>query len=431
MKTQTDNLGKVAITVEQGYWDINKHYDKLTVVEVKDRFATYISRVPVPSGISLDDRKYWIPFSSLKEEVLLAYNGWVNRYGSVLTSQAEAMNSIQEKINEIYSSLPKGIIFYADEVIYTVATTYDPTTIYYTLNDDGVYTEITPTTPTLFLRRRVNWYTKTIQNKTYFKKGNYESVTLHAETVNKEPAKFILYKNEELLREYEDASSFEFTETVNAASEYQVVCIQNEYVYRANWSIVESLPTYLGSATVYTDVLNDTNQISISPNISGIYSTEVHNDGDKLFLITPTSSTVESFTMNGVSIPLNAVRSVSISEIDYNIYESESGYEIGIFPVQINNSNELTNSALESLLTAISESATKNQINAVDNRIEGVNEDIQTLYNMFKNSGTSENRPTIRLFKGYQYFDTTLGKPIYWNGDSWIDALGTILNNEE
>lgn len=430
MKTQTDNLGKVAITVEQGYWDINKHYDKLTVVEVKDRFATYISRVPVPSGISLDDRKYWIPFSSLKEEVLLAYNGWVNRYGSVLTSQAEAMNSIQEKINEIYSSLPKGIIFYADEVIYTVATTYDPTTIYYTLND-GVYTEITPTTPTLFLRRRVNWYTKTIQNKTYFKKGNYESVTLHAETVNKEPAKFILYKNEELLREYEDTSSFEFTETVNAASEYQVVCIQNEYVYRANWSIVESLPTYLGSATVYTDVLNDTNQISISPNISGIYSTEVHNDGDKLFLITPTSSTVESFTMNGVSIPLNAVRSVSISEIDYNIYESESGYEIGIFPVQINNSNELTNSALESLLTAISESATKNQINAVDNRIEGVNEDIQTLYNMFKNSGTSENRPTIRLFKGYQYFDTTLGKPIYWNGDSWIDALGTILNNEE
>lgn len=430
MKTQTDNLGKVAITVEQGYWDINKHYDKLTVVEVKDRFATYISRVPVPSGISLDDRKYWIPFSSLKEEVLLAYNGWVNRYGSVLTSQAEAMNSIQEKINEIYSSLPKGIIFYADEVIYTVATTYDPTTIYYTLNG-GVYTEITPTTPTLFLRRKVNWYTKTIQNKTYFKKGNYESVTLHAETVNKEPAKFILYKNEELLREYEDTSSFEFTETVNAASEYQVVCIQNEYVYRANWSIVESLPTYLGSATVYTDVLNDTNQISISPNISGIYSTEVHNDGDKLFLITPTSSTVESFTMNGVSIPLNAVRSVSISEIDYNIYESESGYEIGIFPVQINNSNELTNSALESLLTAISESATKNQINAVDNRIEGVNEDIQTLYNMFKNSGTSENRPTIRLFKGYQYFDTTLGKPIYWNGDSWIDALGTILNNEE
>ena len=27
--------------------------------------------------------------------------------------------------------------------------------------------------------------------------------------------------------------------------------------------------------------------------------------------------------------------------------------------------------------------------------------------------------------KGFQFFDETLGKPIYWNGSAWVDATGT------
>lgn len=49
---------------------------------------------------------------------------------------------------------------------------------------------------------------------------------------------------------------------------------------------------------------------------------------------------------------------------------------------------------------------------------------------LYNASGTSTNRPTSRLTNdfqtiGFQYFDTTLNKPIWWNGTAWVDATGT------
>lgn len=29
--------------------------------------------------------------------------------------------------------------------------------------------------------------------------------------------------------------------------------------------------------------------------------------------------------------------------------------------------------------------------------------------------------------KGFQYFDTTINKPIYWDGSKWIDATGATV----
>lgn len=48
-----------------------------------------------------------------------------------------------------------------------------------------------------------------------------------------------------------------------------------------------------------------------------------------------------------------------------------------------------------------------------------------------KQKGSTSERPvfslgsTVERFSiGYYYFDTTLGKPIWWNGDGWVDATG-------
>lgn len=41
-----------------------------------------------------------------------------------------------------------------------------------------------------------------------------------------------------------------------------------------------------------------------------------------------------------------------------------------------------------------------------------------------KRAGTSDERPT-GINVGFQYFDTNLGKPIYWTGSKWVDATGT------
>ena len=47
--------------------------------------------------------------------------------------------------------------------------------------------------------------------------------------------------------------------------------------------------------------------------------------------------------------------------------------------------------------------------------------------NMVALSG--ELRPTV-FVKGFPYFDTTLNKPIWWNGAAWVDALGMPANTE-
>jgi hypothetical protein len=42
-------------------------------------------------------------------------------------------------------------------------------------------------------------------------------------------------------------------------------------------------------------------------------------------------------------------------------------------------------------------------------------------------SGTKTQRPLTNLQVGQQFFDTTLGIPIWWNGAHWINASGTTV----
>lgn len=96
MQTQINNLGKVSITVDKDYWDINNEYDRLTIVEVEHKYCTYLSRKDVPSGIDISDRNYWIPFSSLTENVAED----IRNFKTEITSIVRELNN---KIAEIES----------------------------------------------------------------------------------------------------------------------------------------------------------------------------------------------------------------------------------------------------------------------------------------------------------------------------------------
>jgi hypothetical protein len=41
-------------------------------------------------------------------------------------------------------------------------------------------------------------------------------------------------------------------------------------------------------------------------------------------------------------------------------------------------------------------------------------------------NGTTNSRPTSSIL-GQYYFDTTIGRPIWWNGSAWIKADGTVV----
>lgn len=105
MRLQIDRLGKVAITIEKDYWNINKDYDKLVIVEIKDIFATYISRKPVPAGTVITDRNYWIPFSSLKESIVINYNEFKDKYDKQIQEINKTLLSNVLKIQELVDAV--------------------------------------------------------------------------------------------------------------------------------------------------------------------------------------------------------------------------------------------------------------------------------------------------------------------------------------
>ena len=42
--------------------------------------------------------------------------------------------------------------------------------------------------------------------------------------------------------------------------------------------------------------------------------------------------------------------------------------------------------------------------------------------------GSTSSRPTLTSDDiGYQYFDTTLKKPLFWDGTNWVDATGVTV----
>lgn len=82
MESIIKKLGKTSVTVEKDYHSSEKEYNKLTVVEEQGAFKTYLSRKPVPIGIELTNREYWIPFSGVLESIVFDYLKFKQEYGS-------------------------------------------------------------------------------------------------------------------------------------------------------------------------------------------------------------------------------------------------------------------------------------------------------------------------------------------------------------
>jgi muramidase (phage lysozyme) len=66
----------------------------------------------------------------------------------------------------------------------------------------------------------------------------------------------------------------------------------------------------------------------------------------------------------------------------------------------------------------------QSKIQSENNRVESIwqvwFDRIQVILNGVTASGPTSNRPTQNLYVGQVFFDTTLNKPVYWNGSTWI-----------
>lgn len=59
-------------------------------------------------------------------------------------------------------------------------------------------------------------------------------------------------------------------------------------------------------------------------------------------------------------------------------------------------------------------------------KVINLNVDRIILSGTWFDSGITSNRPT-NVLVGFQYFDTTVNKPIFWDGSKWVDATGATV----
>lgn len=260
MKAQIENLGKVAITVEEDYWSDKKDYDKLTIVEVKDKYATYISRIPVPAGTSLTNRKYWIPFSSLKEEILVDFNAILKQLvdNGQLTLIPETEEPEEEE--EVISLTAPA---YHRKAIATGVTIEEQVTVAGGLLGVDYSVDIIPTDEANEM---------IVMNKPQLQKAainsaaaNTNSMVVHNTYtyIGDKVATFKLYLNGELYKTYEDISSFRELITISEDTEFKLAVDYDGKTYTKTANCVGCYPTFGG----YADLVYSANAMTLRKSV--------------------------------------------------------------------------------------------------------------------------------------------------------------------
>jgi hypothetical protein len=98
-----------------------------------------------------------------------------------------------------------------------------------------------------------------------------------------------------------------------------------------------------------------------------------------------------------------------------------------LYPMRIHQYEELFNDQNANVMDRIN--SIIDYLNQVGKLTNDVVKDWNIVYSYVMGmSGPTVNRPTSNLYVGVQYFDTTLGKPIYCKQLSpiiWVDSTGT------
>jgi hypothetical protein len=70
-----------------------------------------------------------------------------------------------------------------------------------------------------------------------------------------------------------------------------------------------------------------------------------------------------------------------------------------------------------------------NQLRVYFNTLDAANVQTQQAVNTLStpSAGTTALRPSTGLLVGQFYFDTTINRPIWWDGTNWINAAGTVV----
>lgn len=321
MLLQIDNLGKVSITVEEDYWSINKDYDKLTIVEKEDIFGTFISRKPVPAGTEITNRKYWIPFSSLKEDIVL-------RFGEVINKLNNLDVSLTEKEAEIYKAMAAltagGLVL---KQTFGDSETVGISQKAITKKIDELQDKIDNLHP-----GTIGVTINATPNIIYDNENT--NVTVVAQLVNQSIAEEIkIFIDDELISTEENVSELTITEIFNQTKVVRVQALQKGFTYENSITVIGTKPFYIGSGIAYTNIVDEEHKQSIKNSPVGTYNINVATDGHYIFFVVPETMNINNATMGGFEFPLEEPQSVTISDNNYKVYRSSNTYDTGVLNI--------------------------------------------------------------------------------------------------
>lgn len=318
MKLFIDNLGKVAVTVEEDYWSNDKDYDKLTIVEKEEIFGTFISRKPVPAGTPLTDRKYWIPFSSLKEEIVLHFNELVNELKdlevSVDEKEAEiykAMASISAGGIALKQSFGNSEVFGISQKVLTESRNNLQAQIDEIVSG-GATVNLTATPSPVFVgvSSTINLSATTDTNASSIKitKGDNEIAN---------GSGLSLIGNDSLKVGTSGTVAYKATFTINGI---------NKSVTRSV-SVVDKI--YYGAGSAVTNTPGP----KTSP--AGTYNVNVAADATYVWFYVPAIMTINKATLSGFDFPLDAPQNMGIDGVTYKAYRSSNTLDAGTYQIVI------------------------------------------------------------------------------------------------
>ena len=324
MRLSVDKLGKVAITVEENYWSLEKDYDKLTIVEQEGVFGTFISRKPVPAGTVLTDRKYWIPFSSLKEEIVLQFNEIVNEL-------RELEVSVDEKEAEIYKAIASVVAGgVALKQSFGDSEEFGISQKVLTESRDNLQAQIDAiVSEKATVSLSVSPNTLIVGERTF---------TLTASTNTTAESIVIKHGSEIIISGSGKTLSRSITITQDTEAN---IAYTAEFTFaggnkRTTTATVYFVnKVYIGSGAVYTDVTTDSHAVSARRSPAGTYNVTVEQNGQYIFFVIPATMSITKATLSGFDFPLEAPVTETIDGVSYKVYRSSNTNDAGTYQIVI------------------------------------------------------------------------------------------------
>lgn len=298
-------------------------------------------------------------------------------------SIGNTINGLQDQMNELYNSLPEGMVLNA-----------------------------------------------TIDS---IEMGNTADVTLTAHTSSGGNADWKIYANDVLAVEESNISSLVHTfSDVSGDTTFMVECTIDGFTYHGYKHISIVYPVFAGQYTsTIANMFVEGNKKKADIEIGGSYTFTL-TQGAKMFFAVPTSTAITDITLNGFSIPFEEAIVITPSQAsgristNYNLYVSSNTYITGNYTVIVNGVNGSDAESIAALQEAVNNLQTW-----VLEEADKLDQNIYYIYptaNAITTNGSSSSDEIIKI-RGYENGrelktadDDKVSLRITWKGSGAVES---------